>query len=287
MPTSATPQRRERHLPWLFALGSGVAHADFSAWLPQGPVAAQQWDLMGITVGLMLLVLIPVFVLTIWIPWRYRATNRSARYTPDWSHSRAIDILVWLFPAAIVVALASLAWLSAHRLDPYQALPAAEAPLRVQVIGMDWKWLFIYPDRKVATVNYLILPVGRPVSFELTSATVTNSFFIPRLGSQIYAMPGMTTQLNLQADQTGSLMGRNTQYSGRGFADQQFPVSVVTASEFAHWQEQTQQTAPPLDAGQLERFLTPSADAEPQTFGYVPDGLFGQLRARFSTPVAR
>lgn len=251
--------------------------------MARGPVAADEWQLMQTTLLLMLVVLIPVFVLAVWIPWHYRAGNTNAHYAPDWAHSHALDLVVWLVPTAIVVALGVLTWQSTHRLDPYKPVGGAARPLPVQVVALDWNWLFIYPQQHIATVNKLVIPSGRPVDFDITSATVMDSFFIPRLGSQVYAMPGMTTRLNLEASRPGRYVGRNTQYSGRGFSDQRFRVIASSAKDFSHWIRQVRDGAPAMSESKLAYLLKAHASHPVESFGRVPDGLFARLRGRFNT----
>ena len=201
---------------------SACSHDNLLDFEPAGPVTRTIDELIWITVSLMLLVLVPVFVMTAWFAWKYRASNVKATYAPHWDASTKIEWVVWLFPALIIVILATLTWIYTHRLDPYKPLKSSVKPLEIQVIALDWKWLFIYPEQHVAAVNELAFPVNRPVNFRITSNTVMNSFFIPRLGGQIYAMAGMETQLHLMANKPGSYFGENIQYSGRGFPYQNF-----------------------------------------------------------------
>ncbi|HWG77778.1 MAG TPA: hypothetical protein VN660_13440 [Steroidobacteraceae bacterium] len=203
---------------------------------PQGPIAALQrvhfYEVLGV---LVVLVAIPIFVLTPWFAWRYRYGASGVRYTPHWDHFWLIEIATWAGPVAIVGALAFLLWRDSHRLDPYRPLASTQPALRIQVIGYDWKWLFIYPDQGIATVGTLAIPVGRPLALQLTSATVMQSLLIPALGSQIYAMGGMVTQLHLQATKPGRLLGENTMFNGRGFQQQRFTALALPAADFNRW----------------------------------------------------
>lgn len=178
---------------------------------PKGPVALAERDLLFDAFSVMMIVIVPVIILTLWFAWRYRASNTNAQYAPAWANSAKIDAVVWLIPAAIVIALGVLLWRSTYKLDPYRPLEAAGAPLEVQVVAQDWKWLFIYPEQGIAVVNQLAFPAGRPVSLRITSDTVMNSFYVPQLAGQIYAMAGMQTRLQLLADQPGKFVGRNSQ----------------------------------------------------------------------------
>ena len=205
---------------------------DFGA---AGPVSGTIRELLITAAGVMLIVVIPVYLLTIGFAWRYRASNRSARYAPDWAYSPRIDFVIWAVPTLIIAALGTLVWIYTHRLDPYRPLQGDGPPLVIQAVAMDWKWLFIYPEHKVAAVNELVIPRGRPVTIALTSDTVMNAFFVPELAGQIYAMAGMETRLNFRADRDGAYVGRNTQYSGSGFADQSFTLRAVPAQDYDDW----------------------------------------------------
>ena len=182
-----------------------------------GPVAAEQWHLYLIVGAVLVFVAGPVLLLVPLIAWHYRLSNKGDAYRPDWGFSWPLEILVWIPPIGIVIGLAFLLWSATHRLDPYRPLTAAQPPVEVQVVALDWKWLFIYPDEGVATVNQLVIPVGRPVHLSLTSGTVMQSLLIPQLAGQIYAMAGMKTQLNLAASRAGVFRGQNTQFNGRGW----------------------------------------------------------------------
>src|SRR5258707_7664185 len=186
---------------------------------PKGPIADAERGLLIDAFSVMLIVVVPVIVMAILFAWRYRASNRDARYEPTWAYSARIDAVVWLVPALIVIAVGVLLWRSTHKLDPYREIASSTPPLDVQVVAQDWKWLFIYPEQGIAVVNQLAFPSGRPVSLRITSDTVMNSFYIPALGGQIYAMAGMQTRLPLLADAPGRVPGRNLQYRGSGFRD--------------------------------------------------------------------
>jgi cytochrome o ubiquinol oxidase subunit 2 len=210
----------------------------------------------------MLIVVIPVIVMAIVFPWRYRASNTKATYSPNWSHSGRIEAVVWLVPCVIVAGLATVTWISTHDLDPYKPIAPTVAtaangkPIEVQVVSLDWKWLFIYPSLNIATVNELAFPAGTPVHFSLTSGTVMNSFFIPQLGSQIYTMSGMQTQLSLLANEPGDYQGMSANYSGGGFSDMTFQARAMTDSDFAAWVQKvraSQQTLTPTVYRNLEQ----------------------------------
>ncbi len=229
---------------------AGSTHLSFLD--PQGPVAdTQRWHFYWVLGIMAVLVAGPIFLLLPFFAWRYRYGNKAPRYTPRWEYSRLLEIMSWGGPIVIVIVLAFFVWRDAHKLDPYKALASDQAPLQVEVIGYDWKWLFIYPDQGIASVGTLALPTGRPVSLQMTSATVMQSFFIPALGSQIYAMGGMVTQLNLQASKPGKSLGENTMYNGDGFHQQKFTALAMSPADFEAWVSRVRATGMPLDAQSL------------------------------------
>jgi cytochrome o ubiquinol oxidase subunit 2 len=230
---------------------------------PQGPIAAGQRSHFFEALALLVVFVAgPVFVLTPWFLWRYRYGAKSSRYTPKWDFYGPLEIASWSGPVAIVLALSIIVWRDTHALDPYKPLISNQAALRVQVIGYDWKWLFIYPDQGVATIGELALPVGRPVALELTSASVMQSFHIPALGSQIYAMGGMVTQLNLQADRPGRSLGENNAYNGSGFHQQRFTAVAMPPEEFDTWSRLVRSNGIALDARTLELISRQGTQAE-------------------------
>lgn len=235
----------------LLAACSGDTHLSFLD--PQGPIAAaQRWHFYWVLTIMAVLVAAPIFVLLPFWAWRYRYGRKTGKYTPNWEFSRLLEIMAWGGPILIVAILAFFVWRDAHKLDPYQPMASAQAPLRVQVIGYDWKWLFIYPDQGIASIGTLALPVGQPVSLQITSATVMQSLFIPALGSQIYAMGGMVSQLNLEATKPGRSLGENTMYNGNGFYQQKFTAVAMTPVQFKAWVTMVHATGLPLDAKTLQ-----------------------------------
>ena len=220
---------------------------------PQGPVAHQQrWHFYWVLAVMTVLVAGPIFVLLPFWAWRYRYGNRRSKYAPRWEDSRALMAFNWGGPIVIVAILAFFVWHDSHKLDPYKPLASNQTPLRVQVIGYDWKWLFIYPDQGIASVGTLAMPVGCPVSFQITSATVMQSLFVPAMGSQIYAMGGMVTKLNLQASKPGRSMGENTMYSGNGFHKQKFIAQAMTPAQFDAWVNKVRASGIALDSPTLQ-----------------------------------
>ena len=200
----------------------------------------------------MLAIVLPTIAATLAFAWWFRASNMRARYLPDWAYSGRIELIVWGIPCMVIMLLGGVAWIGSHDLDPAKPLASNTPPLEVQGVSLDWKWLFIYPDQGVASVNQLVVPAGVPIHFSLTSASVMNAFFIPQLGSMIYTMNGMTTQLNLQADAPGTFRGLSSHFSGDGFSDMHFDVRALPAEQFAAWIAATRSTGPTLDAGNLQ-----------------------------------
>ena len=253
---------------------------------PQGPVAAAERLILLNSTAIMLVVVVPVIALTLAFAWWYRASNKRATYSPDWSYSGHIELVVWSIPAMVVILLAGVAWTGSHLLDPPRALKSGAKPIRIEVVSLDWKWLFIYPDQRVAAVNDLVVPAGTPVEFMLTSATVMNSFFVPQLGSQIYTMPGMTTRLNLMADSPGDYPGLSAHFSGDGFSDMRFVVHAVHESEFSSWIARTQRAGTALDADTYSQLARAGSDTQTQTYSGVDPMLFEQIVQATAQPLA-
>ena len=246
---------------------------------PKGPVALAERQILLNALGIMLAIVTPVILATLGVAFWFRASNERARYRPDFAYSGRLEMLVWSIPAMTVFLVGGVAWVGAHDLSPRKPIASTVKPLRVQVASLDWKWLFIYPDEGVASVNYLAIPVGTPVSFELTSSSVMNSFFVPQLGSQIYTMPGMITHLNLQADQLGSYRGMSAQFSGDGFADMYFNVEAVAPQKFSEWVDAVRSAGLELDARSYTYLAKPStAVTTPFTYRSVTPGLFDSIR---------
>jgi cytochrome o ubiquinol oxidase subunit 2 len=252
---------------------------------PQGPVSAAEKLILFNATGIMLVVVGPVIVLTLGFAWWYRATNKRAKFRPDLVHSSSIELVVWSIPAMVVILLAGVAWISAHDLDPGVKLNSDIKPLRVEVVSLEWKWLFIYPDLQVASVNQLIVPVSTPIEFTLTSATVMNAFFIPQLGTQIYTMPGMSTHLNLMADHAGSYPGLSSHFSGDGFSDMQFMVQALPKTEFDAWLANTRGGGATLDAHAYDELAQPSEHVAARSYADVDSMLYEYILRR-AAPMA-
>jgi cytochrome o ubiquinol oxidase subunit 2 len=244
---------------------------------PAGPVGKDELDIIYLATALMLLVVVPVIVLTVVFAWRYRASNLRATYAPDWHHSAKIELVVWLVPCVIVAVLAYVTWIGSHRLDPYRPLDSAAKPIRVDVASLNWKWLFIYPDLGIATVNALAFPKDTPIEFHLTSASVMNAFFIPRLGTQIYTMAGMQTKLSLMADQTGTFEGISSNFSGDGFTNMHFAARSMTKAQFAAWVAKVRASHRDLSLTAYRKLAKPSERVPVQYYSQVAPILFHDI----------
>jgi cytochrome o ubiquinol oxidase subunit 2 len=274
---------RNKYIPKLLALaltgavGSGCSE---SILAPVGPVANGEQLILLDALGIMLVIVIPTILTTLWFAWWFRASNDAALYRPTWVYSDKLEVVVWCIPALTVLFLGGLAWIGSHRLDPARSLDSPVAPLEVQVVSLDWKWLFIYPDQHIATVNRLVLPVGRPVHLRLTSSSVMNVFFVPRLAGEIYTMNGMVTELNLQADKTGVYHGLSAQFSGDGFSNMGFNTEITSASDFGQFVARTHNLSGNLDESTYISLSHPSQAVPVQLFGNVSDGLFESIVTR-------
>jgi len=244
---------------------------------PKGPIAAADREILFNSLAIMLAIVVPTILATIGVAYWFRSSNRYARYRPDFTYSGRLELLVWSIPAMTVLLVGGVAWIGAHDLDPRKPIDSNVDPVRVQVVSLDWKWLFIYPDQGIASVNHLTVPVGTPVSFELTSSGVMNSFFVPQLGSQIYTMAGMVTRLHLQADHEGTYRGLSANYSGEGFADMRFTVDAVPPEAFAQWIDGARGAGPMLDAGTYAALAKPSSAVAPFTYRSVAPDLFNGI----------
>lgn len=270
-----------------------VAGCDAVLLSPSGDIALQQRNLIIISTILMLLIIVPVIVLTFFFAWRYRESNTTAPYDPDWHHSTVLELLIWAAPLLIIIALGALTWVSTHQLDPYRPLarlsegrpvPPDTKPLVVEVVALDWKWLFLYPEQGVAAVNEMAAPVDRPIQFKITSSSVMNSFFIPALAGQIYAMPGMQTTLHAVINQPGTYEGISANYSGSGFSGMRFAFVGVDNAGFDQWVADTR-----ASGGQLSRetylHLAQPSERNPVTrYATVAPGLFDAIVNRCVEP---
>jgi cytochrome o ubiquinol oxidase subunit II len=263
--------------------GCGLPNAPIAN--PKGAIGLAERNILFRAFGIMMIVVIPVFIMAAWFAWRYRATNAKANYQPNWISGR-LDALVWIIPSIIVISIAVHVWIFTHALDPYKALDPPTKPLEVQVVAENWKWLFIYPEQGIATVNEIAFPAGTPLTLRITSDTVMNSFIIPALGGQIYAMAGMQSQLNLVADEPGHFVGRNTQYSGSGFADQHFEAVAMTTDDFDAWVDKVKQSGTTLDEAAYAELAKPSSKVPVTYYASVEPNLFAKIIASFDSGMA-
>ncbi|MBF5006218.1 ubiquinol oxidase subunit II [Diaphorobacter caeni] len=256
---------------------------------PAGDVAAQQGQLVITATLLMLIIIVPVIILTLLFAWKYRQSNTEARYEPEWHHSTSLELVIWTVPLLIIIALGALTWISTHKLDPYRPLDRVSAtkaldpnvkPLEIQVVSLDWKWLFFYPEQGIATVNEVAAPVDRPILFKLTSANTMNAFYVPDLAGMIYTMPGMQTELNAVINKAGEYKGMSSHYSGAGFAGMTFKFKGMADEDFAKWIAAAKTEGKPLDAATYLNLAKPSERNPVERFSTVDDGLYNKVLNR-------
>lgn len=255
--------------------------ADVAVLNPQGSIASQQRDLIIFTLLLSSIVVIPVFILTFVIAWKYRATNHKANYRPDWQSNKIIETIWWGIPCAIILVLAVVTWQTSHSLDPYKPLDSKVKPIEVQVVALQWKWLFIYPEQQIASVNMVQFPEKTPVNFTITADAPMNSFWIPSLGGQVYAMSGMSTKLHLIADETGSYAGKSANISGEGFASMNFIAKSVAKAEFDSWVQASKSSARPMDIKTYNELAKPGKVKQPIYYSLKDDDLYDTIVMKY------
>ncbi|ANF59397.1 cytochrome ubiquinol oxidase subunit II [Halotalea alkalilenta] len=248
---------------------------------PKGQVGLEQRQLIITAFLLMLIVVIPVIVMTFLFAWKFRASNKQAKYSPNWSHSNKVEFVVWAVPCLIILALAVITYRSTHNLDPMKPTNPDIPPMVVEVVALDWKWLFIYPEQGIATVNQMAMPLDVPVEFRVTSGSVMNSFFIPQLGSQIYAMAGMVNRLHLEANEAGTYSGMSANYSGHGFSGMRFDALAMSQQDFDGWVEQVRQSNEALDSNSYQNLAEPSERHPVEYFSMVQPNFFQGVVDRF------
>ena len=251
---------------------------------PAGPIAAANRTMLLNALTIMLAIVVPTIILALSFAWWFREGNTRARYRPDFVFSGRVEVIVWSIPILTVRFLSGVIWIGSHQLDPARPIASRQKPVEVQVVSLDWKWLFIYPEQGIASVNRLVMPVGRPVHFTMTSASVMNTFFVPQLGSSVYTMSGMATQLNLRADQAGLYYGVSGHFSGDGFSDMDFPVNAVSPARFAGWVAQARNKGGVLDARTYPLLARQSTRVAPITFRAVQPGLFSDITSQRLLP---
>ncbi|MET0282721.1 MAG: ubiquinol oxidase subunit II [Steroidobacteraceae bacterium] len=269
----------------LLALAGFLAGCSHAVLDPAGDIARQQRDIVYISTGLMLLIIIPVIILIVLFAWRYRKGGRGT-YDPAFDHSTGLELAIWAAPLLIIIALGALTWSSTHLLDPFRPLPTkpGERPLVVQVVSLDWKWLFVYPEEGIATVNELVLPVDRPVRFDITSTNMMNAFYAPTLAGMIYAMPGMRSQLHAVLNREVESEGFSSNYSGRGFSGMRFRFRGVAAGTFDRWVSDAAGGEGALDLASYRALLVPSENVPAQRFARIDPDLFRRILERCVEP---
>jgi cytochrome o ubiquinol oxidase subunit 2 len=253
---------------------------------PQGPVAAADKTILIDSVAIMLAIVVPTIIAILAFAYWFRQSNPRAQYRPDFAYSGRLEMVVWAIPTLTVILLGGVAWIGSHQLDPAAQVPGTGSPVRIQAVSMDWKWLFIYPDQRIATVNSLTVPVGAPLQIELTSASVWNVFFVPQLGSMIYTMNGMVTHLNLRADNEGTIQGLSAHFSGDGFPDMMFDVHVVSPLEFPNWVANTAKSSQVLNADSIKKLMQQNIEPGKPTFRLEDPRLFEDIVSQRIAPQA-
>ncbi len=254
-----------------------LSGCDWAVLDPKGPIGDANKTILINSVAIMLAIVVPTILATLAAAWWYRSSNTRAQYLPDFEYSGQLEVIVWAIPLLTIMLLGGVAWVGSHDLDPAVPLVSTEEPLDVQVVSLDWKWLFIYPDQHVASVNRLVIPAGTPIRFSLTSGSVMTAFFVPQLGSMIYTMNRMRTQLNLAADQPGTFHGLATQISGDGFADMHFEVEAKSKDDFYNWLGKARADGPELTPESYIELSKQTVVSAPYTFRTVADGLFDKI----------
>ncbi|RUX23430.1 ubiquinol oxidase subunit II [Mesorhizobium sp. M7A.F.Ca.US.011.01.1.1] len=280
LPSSPKPGRQ---LLWIAAIAflPGCAGGVLD---PQGPIGLGNRTILLNSLAVMLVIVVPTLVALLAFAWKFRASNSDARYDPEFTYSGRIELIVWSIPTLTILFLGGLIYYGSYQLDPRKPIPSAQPPLDIQVVALDWKWLFLYPEQGVGAVNQLVIPSGVPVHFKLTSASVMNTFFVPQLGSMVYVMNGMQTELHLQADREGSFFGQSAHFSGDGFSDMNFSVSAVSADAFTRWTSSVRGGGGVLNANAYRELARQSTSVPPSTFGHVQPGLFDAVAQQILPP---
>lgn len=251
---------------------------------PQGAIAEKQRNLIYFTLILSAVVVIPVFIMLGMFAWKFRESNEQANYQPDWKESRGLEVIWWGIPCLIILVLSIITWRTSHELDPYKPLDSTTKPLNVQVVALQWKWLFIYPEQGIASVNLLEIPEKTPINFTITSDAPMNAFWVPSLGTQVYAMSGMSTKLHLIADRPGDYRGSSSNISGKGFADMTFTARAVAPAEFGKWVSARQGSSEKLDMAAYEKLAEPSTRKEPVFYQLADPDLYDKIVMKYMMP---
>ena len=269
-------QQALRCVAWI-AVPLALCGCNESILSPVGPIAEAERVILLNSLTIMLAIVVPTILATLAIAWWFRASNARANYLPRWSYSGRLELIIWSIPTLVILFLSGIAWIGSHDLDPALPLNSKVKPLEIDVVALDWRWLFIYPEQNIASINRLVAPVGVPVHLRITSATVLNVFFVPRVASEIYAMNGMATQLNLEVDKPGTYFGLSAHFSGDGFSDMSFDMNAVSATDFSAWADQSRKSGPVLDKAAYHGLLRQSRDKKSYTYRMVQTGLFDDI----------
>lgn len=271
-------------LGFVVFLGVYVGTHNMGVFNPKGIIALAEMNLIVKTTLLMLIVVIPVFIMLAVFSWRYRAGNTKAKYTPDWHSNIMLEIIWWTIPIIIIVFIARMTWVSSHELDPFKPIVSNVPPITIQVVALPWKWLFIYPEQKIATVNFVQFPEDTPINFKITGDAPMNSFWIPQLAGQIYAMAGMDTMLHVMADEPGEYMGVSANYSGYGFSGMKFTAKATSQKEFDAWVQTVRQSPNALNSEEYEKLAKKSRNNSVAYYSSAEDGLYDKIIMKYMMP---
>ncbi|MFZ2832042.1 MAG: ubiquinol oxidase subunit II [Minisyncoccia bacterium] len=263
---------------------SYIGSHNMGVFNPKGTIALAEMNLITTTVYLMLVVVIPVFLLLGAFLWRYRAGNTKAKYRPDWQSNTILEVIWWTIPIIIIGIIGRMTWVSSHDLDPYKPIVSSVPPITIEVVALDWKWLFIYPEQNIATVNFVQFPKGTPVNFKITADAPMNSFWIPQLAGQIYAMPGMNTSLHVLATEVGNYLGMSSNYSGAGFSGMKFVARASSQQEFDEWVRTVRQSPDTLNMDVYTSLAKKSKNNPVAYYSSVVTDLYGKIIMKFMTP---
>lgn len=262
-------------------------NANFAVLNPTGSIALSERRIMFQALALSLVVVLPVFALTLFITIKYRETNHQAKYLPEWDHNRLIETIWWGIPTILIIILSTITWNSSHQLDPFKPINSSTKTMTIQVVALQWKWLFIYPEQHIASVNFVQIPINTPIDFEITADAPMNSFWIPQLGGQIYAMPGMSTNLNLIANQVGDYRGSSANLSGKGFASMVFVAKVSLLSDFDAWVKSAQSSKAVMDQIEYDKLAMPSSNNPPVRYAVTDSRLYDKTVMKYMTPASQ
>lgn len=261
-----------------------ISSHNMGVFNPKGVIATAEMDLIVKTTLLMLIVVVPVFIMLAVFSWRYRASNTKAKYTPDWHSNIVLEIIWWTIPIIIIAFIARMTWVSSHELDPFKPIVSNVPPITIQVVALEWKWLFIYPEQNIATVNFVQFPENTPINFSITGDAPMNSFWIPQLAGQIYAMAGMDTKLHIMASEAGEYNGVSANYSGYGFSGMKFMAKVSSQMEFDQWAQTVRQSPNALSSEEYEKLAKKSRNNNIAYYSSADRGLYDKIIMKYMMP---